>query len=170
MEELSILLNPARMRSRGPFMDPPAVFHPKILLGPGAFLTNPKFVSSRNITHVVNVGEVDSCPRWVQKALGPRYTHIPCQDTATEQIFTKYPVFERTMNEYLAQKGCRCVYVHCQAGMNRSATLLVGYMVKEFKIPLPTVVLHGIRQRPCMLMNPFFNRQLLDFAKKHTKE
>jgi hypothetical protein len=167
--DLSILLDPARRFSRGPFLDPPLSFYNgRVLLGPGAFLQSPVFVRSRRITHIINVGEADACPGWVQRSFGARYTHIPCYDNATEQIFEKYPAFEKTLNTYLKQGGV--VYVHCQAGMNRSATLLVGYVAKQSGSPLESIVHHAVRQRPCILMNPFFNKQLIDFAKKHTKE
>ena len=58
------------------------------------------------------------------------------------------------------------MYVHCQAGMNRSAALAAGYIVRKFGVPVEKVVQTMASQRPCVLTNRAFQKQLFEFAKK----
>jgi protein-tyrosine phosphatase len=68
------------------------------------------------------------------------------------------------MDRFLRDPSCRNVYVHCQAGMNRSATLVIAYIVRRFRAPLHGVVEHVARQRPCILTNMHFQDYLCKFA------
>jgi protein-tyrosine phosphatase len=77
-----------------------------------------------------------------------------------------YPTFEKVMDMFLREPTCMCVYVHCVAGMNRSATLLAAYLHKRFGIPMEKVVEVMAKQRPCVLTNPSFVEQLEEFARK----
>jgi atypical dual specificity phosphatase len=137
------------------------------MVGPGMFL-HPKFVYDQRITHVINVGEDEAAPSWVKRALGPRYAHLPISDDEKTQLDDIYPVFEKTLTRFLRERGR--VYVHCMAGMNRSASLMALFVVRQMHLPLEAVVFHGLRQRPCMFANPSFNAQLIDLAKKHAKK
>lgn len=161
---MEILLNPARFRSRGPFLDPPLKLPNKIMVGPGSFLT-PIFVGMRQISHVINVSVSDAAPQWVQKSFGDRYSFIPCDDSIEFDLFARYPLFEGLVNSYLKDPTCTCIYVHCQAGMNRSATLAIAYVSRTTKMPLESLLRHSLHQRPCILMNPTFNEKLIAFTK-----
>jgi protein-tyrosine phosphatase len=163
---MDILINPARLRSRGPFLDPPMLLRPNIMVGPGIYLT-PAFVNQHKITHVVNVADDSAAPMWVKRSFGHRYAHIPTEDNLTTNIFDAYPKFEQTMLQFLRDPSSRMIYVHCQAGMNRSATLAIAFVSRIFQIPVEGLIFHGLRQRPCILANPSFNAQLLAFAKKN---
>jgi protein-tyrosine phosphatase len=48
--------------------------------------------------------------------------------------------------------------------MNRSATLAAAYVVKRFGVPLSNVIENMGKQRPCIMTNPSFQRQLAEFA------
>ena len=159
-------MDAARRRSRGPFLDPALVVRPNLMVGPGAFL-NPRFVWDNKITHVINVGEPAAAPHWVKASFGDRYVNLPIHDDDKTRLEDTYPHFEQTLLRYMRDPGCQRVYVHCMAGMNRSASLTVMFLVKQFNLPLEAVVFHALRQRPCVLANPFFNAQLIAFAKKH---
>lgn len=162
---LEILLNPARLRSRGPFLDPPLLMENKIIVGPGVWLT-PNFVMNNNITHVLNVSVLEATPGWVRNSFKNRFHFIPCDDTLEFDIFAKYPEFESKLKSYMQDPICGRIYVHCQAGMNRSATLAVAFTVKYYKRPLEYIVRNSLHQRPCILMNTAFNEKLEEFAKK----
>jgi protein-tyrosine phosphatase len=77
-----------------------------------------------------------------------------------------YETFEKVMDMFLREPGCRCVYVHCHAGMNRSATLLAAYLHKRFGIPMEKVVEVMAKQRPCVMTNPSFVEQLEEFGSR----
>lgn len=156
-------------RSRGYNVDPVAVLFPRIMVGPAEYLT-PAFVHHHNITHVINCAERGLTPSWLVKRLLPtRYMNIPTQDAeAFPLLQVAYTHFENVMTHYLRDTSCGCVYVHCAAGVNRSATLAHAYVCKQFRVPLPKLLDVSMRQRPCMLQNPGFVHQLIQFAKKHT--
>ena len=85
-------------------------------------------------------------------------------DDETNIIAKHYDAFETAMDTYLRDPACKNVYVHCQAGMNRSATLVMAYVVKRFRVQLQYLVNHVARQRPCIMTNPHFQDYLVKFA------
>ena len=161
---LQAILDKNRHRSRGPVYDPIAAVFDRILLGPGTHMT-PRFMRIYSVTNIVNCADETACPFWARRHLGPRYTCMGAEDTEqTEIIRDFYPRFEETMDIYLRDPACRNVYVHCHAGMNRSATLAIAYVHRRFGIPMMKLIESVARQRPCILTNSAFRRQLLEFA------
>ena len=79
---------------------PPAYFHTRILVGPGAFLT-PRFVRDRGISHVINCAFPVDCPDWYQRIHPDRYVCLYAQDSTHHNILDWYPVFEATMHAFL---------------------------------------------------------------------
>jgi protein-tyrosine phosphatase len=170
MEEQALVkyLQQWHARSRGYDADPPAVLFPRIIVGPPHYLT-PAFVKKTEITHIINCAEPGLTPTWLVRHAGPSgYAHIPTDDHPNYPIVRgAYPRFEQIMTRFLRDPSCRNVYVHCAAGVNRSATLAHAYVSKQFGVPLPRLVEHSMPQRPCMLQNPGFIYQLYYFTKKH---
>lgn len=140
---------------------PPAYFHTRILVGPGAFLT-PRFTMERKITHVINCAFDGECPQWWKTSFPDRYVCLSAIDSPFHNILTWYPDFESAMRQFL-REGDGVVYVHCQAGMNRSASLALAYVVKNFHQPLHAFKLAVLRQRPCMFQNVVFMNQVEEF-------
>ena len=160
---LQSVLLPYRSRSRGYIHDPVAkVFH-RILLGAGFYLL-PNFVNGHQITHVINGADDIACPPSLRVYLGKNYTCLNAFDDETNIIEKHYDAFELAMDAYLRDPVCKNVYVHCQAGMNRSATLVLAYAVKRFRVKLLDIVHHVVRQRPCIMANPYFQDYLVKFA------
>jgi protein-tyrosine phosphatase len=58
------------------------------------------------------------------------------------------------------REGNGVVYVHCAAGMNRSATLALAYVCKNFYFPMDVMIQTTLRQRPCMFQNPVYMNQV----------
>ena len=150
------------IRSQGPFRDPIANPFPRIYIGDGLRLTY-AFMERNMLTHVINCADETAC----RIRLPPeRYVCLNAIDSTEVQLFdTWYPEFKITMDRYLQDPTCRNVYVHCQAGINRSAFLAAGYIIKTFGIPIDRCVQKIIHQRPCALTNPAFADQLKLFAK-----
>ena len=62
------------------------------------------------------------------------------------------------------QNGGR-VLVHCMAGMNRSATITVAYLLHHFEdMDLLQAVLYTVKRRCWILTNGGFRRQLIQYA------
>jgi protein-tyrosine phosphatase len=157
------ILQRYRHTSKGFAHDPIATVYPRILLGPG-FVLSPTFVKTRHITHVINCAEDEACPLGLRNAFGTRYVCMNAMDDPTDIIAKHYAAFEAAMDSFLRDPGCYNVYVHCQAGMNRSATLAVAYVVRRFRAKLQLVVENTARQRPCIMTNLHFQDYLCKFA------
>lgn len=162
---LQEILEKNRHRSRGPVYDPIAAVFDRILLGPGVHL-RPPFVQRHSVTHIMNCADRTACPSWASTHVGPsRYVCLDSVDQMGAPILKDYyTIFEQFMDLFLRDPGCRCIYVHCQAGMNRSATLLAAYLHRRFRFPMADVITAMARQRPCVLTNPSFVAQLEEFA------
>jgi hypothetical protein len=140
---------------------PPAWFHSRILVGPGAFLT-PEFVRSNNITHVINCAMQEDSPAWFRQKYPDNYVCLEALDSEYHCILDWYPHFESLAHTYL-RDGSGTVYVHCQAGMNRSGFLALTYVCKNFSMPFKEVVTLFQRQRPCLFQNLVYMNQVKDF-------
>jgi len=140
---------------------PPAWFYPRILVGPGNFLTQ-RFAAENNITHVINCAMDGDCPEWFPIRHGKRYECLRAVDSEYVDILEWYPKFEETLHKFLRQ-GSGVVYVHCQAGMNRSGSLALAYVCKNFCLPFQEVITATRRQRPVLFQNPVFMNQVKDF-------
>ena len=160
---LQTVLLPYRSRSRGYVHDPIARVFDRILLGAGFYLL-PKFVNGHQITHVINCADDSACPPSFRAYLGKNYTCLNAMDDETNILEKHYDAFEAAMDACLRDPICKNVYVHCQAGMNRSATLVLAYVVKRFRVDLVSLVHHVVRQRPCVMVNLYFQDYLVKFA------
>jgi len=140
---------------------PAAWFYPRILVGPGAFLTQ-RFAAEHNIAYVINCADDGACPEWFSDRYPERYLCLDAIDSLSANILDWYPKFEAKLHAFLRQ-GTGVVYVHCQAGMNRSGSLALAYVCKNFHLPLDEVVVATKRQRPVLFQNPVFMNQVKDF-------
>lgn len=152
----------ARLRSQGYRKDPIARPIHRIFIGDAERL-NEEFMKVHNITHVVNCAFPEDCPISLP---ANRYRCIGAIDSPTEDFTKWYPLFKDTMNTFLQDPTCKNVYVHCQCGINRSVVLTLAYLIKVFRMPYMKLISHVASQRPCVLTNSVFVKQLIDFAKK----
>jgi hypothetical protein len=160
---LEDILEKVRSRSMGSFHDPTAFIFSRILVGDVLRLTE-SFTNNLKITHIINCAG----PKF-NRILVPteNFECIDAIDSESVKLFdTWYPKFKETMDRFLRDPKCINIYVHCQAGINRSAFLAIGYVVKTFGVPLERCVEKLARQRPCVLTNKAFLAQLKDFCKK----
>ena len=155
MSILDSLFTPTYLR------DPPAFFHPRVLVGPGAFLT-PYFAQKYNITHVINCAFDEYSPSWWRQSNPSQYKVLNATDSLQTNILDWYSEFESTMKGFL-REGTGVVYVHCQAGMNRSGSLALAYTCKNLGMEFDSLVASVKRQRPCILQNPVFMNQVKEF-------
>lgn len=153
---MSFLFTPTYMR------DPPAFFHSRILVGPGAFLT-PAFVQKYGITHVINCSHDDYSPVWWRRQHPTKYKVIEAIDSHQHNILDWYLEFEVALQKFL-REGDGTVYVHCQAGMNRSASLALAYTAKNLGMNMDELIASVRRQRPCILQNLVFMNQVREFV------
>lgn len=160
---LQQILDKQRPRSRGPFYDSVTSPFDRIIVG-DAFRISERFFSAYKISHVINCADPSMK---VLNYKSDRYACINAIDSEDVNIIeTWYPLFKETLDRFLRSPYCLNVYVHCQAGMNRSACLAAAYVVKTFRVPVDQCIYRMARQRPCILTNKEFVKQLEEFAKK----
>ena len=140
---------------------PPVYFHTRILVGPGAILT-PRFAVERGITHVINCAYPEDSPEWFRRQYPHRYACMEAPDSLHANILEWFPMFEAVMHSFL-RDGMGTVYVHCQAGVNRSAYLALTYVCKNFHMDLDGLFATVKRHRPCMFQNPIYRNQVREF-------
>ena len=66
------------------------------------------------------------------------------------------------INEARRQRGR--VLVHCEMGVNRSGALCIAYMMVEERLPLLQALRRAKLERPVILVNEGFQKQLIKFA------
>lgn len=155
-----------RRNSKGPCSDPPAKVHPKIMFGPGFYLTD-SFVEKHNITHIINCADEGAVPDSIKNIFLGNYVCLDAIDSPNVNITDWYSVFESKMNKFLRDDNSKMVYVNCQMGINRSGFLTTLYACMKFGYPYESVTKAILLQRPSSLMNPVFHEQVQEYIKKH---
>jgi hypothetical protein len=130
-------------------------------VGPGSFLTQ-RFAAEHGITHVINCADDAQTPEWFSDRFSHRYICLDAIDSVYVNILDWYPKFEAAMQRFL-REGTGTVYVHCQAGMNRSGFLALAYVCRHYQLPLESVFTAARSQRPVLFQNPVFMNQVKEF-------
>jgi len=115
----------------------------------------PFFVNANQVTHVINCAYAENSPAWFRRTYPSRYAQLDAQDSTGVKILEWYPAFEAAMRSFLRAPNA-IVFVHCQAGINRSAFLLLYFMCKNFGLDFPTLLAAVRKQRPQICQNPAF--------------
>lgn len=96
---------------------------------------------------------------------GWNYVGFECDDAADYDILGKHlDQFTDFMDECVVNK--RKVLVHCVAGINRSATLLIAYLVRRRGMCLKDAISLCFQRRPIILTNDAFVMSLIEWFEK----
>ena len=88
--------------------------------------SNNKYILSRNgITHILSVGQ-GLYPKFPTKFT---YKWVSELDSPTANLKQHFKACHRFLNNAFAQGGR--VLVHCYAGISRSATIIISWLMKE---------------------------------------
>ena len=133
-------------------------FYQPVEFLPGVYLGN-LFDTYRNYNNVVSIMDDPSmvCP--LSKDESPQNTrkHFYARDDASTDIMALFPDCSKYLDSL--PSGGRTL-IHCQAGINRSATLATAYyMLKTGKYLLEAID-YMVRLRPIILCNEDFLAQL----------
>ena len=154
-----------------------------LYLGGQVHATNEQFVKESGLKHMLNCANEEA--RGVTD--GMRYHELGAQDNM------RYELLSRHMEEahaFLRETGSEPILVHCFAGMNRSAALVVSYLMVygpypptkeeskeeegksngELAMTFDEAVRFVLEKRPYALSNPNFVKQLADFGDSWQKE
>merc|ERR1712166_55515 len=143
----------------------PARLTEYLLLGSLKHAKDRPSLRSLGVTHVINCA-----PSTCRRHTGPNYYGDTVKYIEVDaDDYTGYPLLEKHMDSVLAvieearAAGGRC-FVHCFAGVNRSATLCVAHLVHTERWKLLSAVEHVHDLRPIVLSNADFVMQLVQLA------
>lgn len=139
---------------------------PPIFVGSGAH-ADVKVLDGQGITAVLNCAPlVCKDPVAAYEQRGIRYLALDAQDDRHFAILEKcLPAASDFISSSHAEG--RAVLVHCMAGVNRSATLTVAYLLLRERRNLFELFAECSAARPSILQNPAFQLQLCSLAHRH---
>ncbi|ELP94043.1 dual specificity phosphatase DUPD1, putative [Entamoeba invadens IP1] len=92
------------------------------------------------------------------------YLYIPCGDTPTDNIAQHFSEAFEFIDQYISEE--KNVLVHCVAGVSRSASIVISYIMKKMKMTFPEAFQTVKDKRLCVCPNPGFTEQLQKFKPK----
>lgn len=114
---------------------------------------------SYGITHVISIGQK---PR--QKIPGIKYTFVEAEDVSQFPIRNIFPKCTTLIDKEREEGGA--VYVHCRAGVSRSAAVVIAYLMEKEQISYKRAFNQLKEIRDCIQPNEGFIKQLEDFEKE----
>lgn len=111
---------------------------------------------SRNIAFVLTVGDDELEP--VHLKSGITYCICRCEDEAGTSLLPNFELFHQFI--HFAREQNKGVLIHCLAGISRSTTTLVSFMMATDKIDFETAVARVRQHRRFVCPNTGFERQL----------
>jgi hypothetical protein len=139
---------------------------PPVEFFPGVWLGNVFNAQDLHFRHQYNIQTIINCATYeAQPQLMNIYTYI-CLNGSDEKNYKileyhfdyVYDMIERSL-----ERGHN-VLLHCQCGVNRSATMAVAYLCKKTQCLIENAILDIFKQRPCILSNVGFREQLFEWA------
>ena len=120
-----------------------------------------KFILSRcGITHILTVGS-GLYPKFPQKFT---YKWVTELDSPTANLKQHFAACHRFINNAFASGGR--VLVHCYAGISRSATMVIMYLMREHGMSMNAAMQLTRSKRWFINPNPGFRKQLQKYAQE----
>jgi protein-tyrosine phosphatase len=126
----------------------------RLFLGGLVDAQDPCFLTSNNIQSVVTVDT------WKPHSLkfNPYQLHLPVLDMGNENIAQYFRFAFRWLQDELRQG--RNVLVHCQAGVSRSPSIVMAYLMQRNQMSSTQAYEYVQKYRPQIRPNAGFRRQL----------
>jgi hypothetical protein len=141
-----------------PYLDPKngCEVYPRLYLGNAQFASDADLLTGLGITHIVNCAK--EVPDYFKGDFNFQYLHLMLDDVPDENITRIFKVSAQFIGQALDNGGV--VLVHCWAGVSRSVTVVIYYLVTTLGISVKEA-LEGIRKRrPIANPNRGFIQQL----------
>eukprot|EP00435_Cladocopium_sp_Y103_P026530 s2628_g6.t1 len=127
-------------------------------------LDNPEFFSKNNITCVLSLGP--AAPGQRIRLVAREHINLP--DIVTADLSCHFTRIVR----FIA--GCRhnghVVYVHCAAGISRSSTSVIAYLMSHLNLTFEQCLTFVSAKRPAICPNDGFQRQLRRFETSNQRK
>ncbi|XP_061826012.1 dual specificity protein phosphatase 8 isoform X1 [Nerophis lumbriciformis] len=134
---------------------------PHLYLGSQKDVLNKDLMLQNGITYVLNASNTCPKPDFISES---HFMRIPVNDNYCEKLL---PWLDKT-NEFIDKakvSNCR-VIVHCLAGISRSATIAIAYIMKTMGLSSDDAYRFVKDRRPSISPNFNFLGQLLEFEKE----
>jgi len=95
------------------------------------------------------------------------YIRVPINDIATEDICKYFDVTSKRIQQAL--DSGRTVFVHCKAGVSRSASIVIAHLIKNEKMSFAAANAKVMASRPCINPNMAFSTSLVAYDKKSNR-
>ncbi|XP_069376007.1 dual specificity protein phosphatase 16 [Paralichthys olivaceus] len=134
---------------------------PHLYLGCQRDVLNKDLMQQNDIVYVLNASNTCPKPDFVPDS---HFLRVPVNDSFCEKIL---PWLDRSVEFIEKAKASNArVLVHCLAGISRSATIAIAYIMKRMDMSLDEAYRFVKEKRPTISPNFNFLGQLLDFEKK----
>ncbi|XP_029108168.1 dual specificity protein phosphatase 16 isoform X1 [Scleropages formosus] len=134
---------------------------PHLYLGCQRDVLNKELMRQNDIAFVLNASNTCPKPDFIPES---HFLRVPVSDSFCEKIL---PWLDKSV-EFIekAKASDARVLVHCLAGISRSATIAIAYIMKRMDMSLDEAYRFVKEKRPTISPNFNFLGQLLDFEKK----
>ncbi|XP_004468324.2 dual specificity protein phosphatase 16 isoform X1 [Dasypus novemcinctus] len=134
---------------------------PHLYLGCQRDALNKELMQQNGIGYVLNASNTCPKPDFIPES---HFLRVPVNDSFCEKIF---PWLDKSVDFIEKAKASNgCVLVHCLAGISRSATIAIAYIMKRMDLSLDEAYRFVKEKRPTISPNFNFLGQLLDYEKK----
>ncbi|KAM4675135.1 dual specificity protein phosphatase 16 isoform 1-T3 [Discoglossus pictus] len=134
---------------------------PHLYLGCQRDVLNKELMQQNEIGFVLNASNTCPKPDFISDS---HFLRVPVNDSFCEKIL---PWLDKSVDFIEKAKASNGrVLVHCLAGISRSATIAIGYIMKRMDMSLDEAYRFVKEKRPTISPNFNFLGQLLDFEKK----
>lgn len=127
---------------------------PNIYIGGFDEASNYRWLKDHGITHIVNMAIEH--PNYFPRAF--RYIKLGIFDHPKQSLFPEVAAGLRFMKNAIARGGL--VFVHCHAGVSRSSSMVLYYLMKTYGWSLKKSLAYMRDLHPRTNPNPGFQRQL----------
>mmetsp|Transcript_88672 Transcript_88672/g.228690 ORF Transcript_88672/g.228690 Transcript_88672/m.228690 type:complete len:197 (+) Transcript_88672:49-639(+) len=143
----------------------PAEILPHLLLGSCDDARNQEALRRLGVTHVLNCASKNVITgAKFYEPFGIAYSEFVSEDSQAYNIMQHYETLANLAEEVAAAKGR--LFVHCEAGVNRSGTLCLAYHAVTSGTPLLQSAQHCKATRGRICTNSAFQLQLFSFARE----
>ncbi|XP_052058238.1 dual specificity protein phosphatase 10-like isoform X2 [Mytilus californianus] len=131
---------------------------PFLYLGNERDASNLQRLRELNISHILNI--TSNIPKYFENQ-GIKYKRLPASDSGCQNLRQYFDEAIQFIDEARADGGK--ILVHCQAGVSRSATATIAYILKHSKMNVMEAYRHVKCKRVIIAPNFNFMGQLMEF-------
>lgn len=122
---------------------------------------HPDHLTAHGITHVLAI-QMAASERPTNRPLPPGIVeqHVSFDDHPGVDLLVRLPACLAFLETALRENPRHAVLVHCTAGISRSASVVIAYLMRRFAVPFETAYAYVATKRPIVCPNWGFQEQL----------